>query len=175
MPHAAAQSRLAQAQAQQYVIQAQQQQQFLVSSMMMAPPGLDPRLQGLLGHWQGRDGTRYHVTEDSPSSLTVATTRPNGQRRITRGLISTAIDALVRWGRRGQYYLEESGLPLNAVWCEARCLAVDTMPTKHVVFEWSRLEDGERNRPTRESSCPPARGFGRCSRSRSRSRGTSGR
>jgi len=123
------------------------------------PSQLDSRLQGLLGAWLGRDGTQYDLTEDTPASLTVATIRPNGQSRTTRGLVSTELDALVRWGRRGQYYLEESGLPFSAVWCEARCLGSNAMPTKHVVFEWSRPAN-EESEARRDSSCPPVRGFG---------------
>ncbi|CAK0865786.1 unnamed protein product [Prorocentrum cordatum] len=124
----------------------------------------------------GRDGTRYQLTEDTPSSLTVTTVRPDGQRRTTRGLISNtgrrvAIDAMVRWGRKGQYYLEESGLPLNAVWCEARLLRTNEMPTKHVVFDWAREGHGAaEHQRGRDRSCPPARGFGRASGSSSRSR-----
>mmetsp|Transcript_131409 Transcript_131409/g.252994 ORF Transcript_131409/g.252994 Transcript_131409/m.252994 type:complete len:245 (-) Transcript_131409:22-756(-) len=153
-------------------------QQLMLGSMMAHPPELDRRLQELLGNWLGRDGTRYELTEDTPCSLTVATTRPNGQRRVTRGLISVNLDAMVRWGRNGQYYLEESGLPEAALWCEARYLATEDMPTRNVVFNWSREDDRcrDRSQQRRESSCPPARGFGRprrrrrsASRSRSRS------
>lgn len=125
-----------------------------------APSQLDARLRGLLGNWLGRDGTRYSLVEDTPTSLTVTTIRPNGQSRTTRGLVSTGLDALVRWGRNGQYYLEESGLPLSAVWCKAECLGADEMPTKHVVFEWSRPSSNEEHTSRRESSCPPTRGFG---------------
>lgn len=132
-------------------------------------PGLDFRLRGLLGSWEGRDGTKYVLTEDTPTSLTVKTIRPSGETRTTRGLVSTALDAMVRWGRRGQYYLEESALPDAALWCEARCLGTDAMPTKHVVFDWSRAAEG-RASPLRDASCPPARGFGRDDRSPLRQR-----
>merc|ERR1719221_1849318 len=108
------------------VVQAQQARR--IAAMLNRPAPLDIRLEPLLGEWEGRDGTHYSITEDSPTSLTVTTTRRDGQRRTTRGLISTDIDALVRWGRRGQYYLEEHGLPLQAVWCEARMLGTDDMP-----------------------------------------------
>ena len=132
--------------------------------------GASPVLVQKLGRL-GRDGTRYQLTEDTPSSLTVTTIRPDGQRRTTRGLISVAIDAMVRWGRKGQYYLEESGLPLNAVWCEARLLRTNEMPTKHVVFDWTREDHGAvEGQCARDRSCPPARGFGRESGSRSGSR-----
>merc|ERR1712060_838109 len=143
-------------------------QQFMMRAVVRGSEHLDPRLQGLLGCWLGRDGTRYELSEDTPSSLTVTTTRPNGQRRTTRGLVSAALDAYVRWGRNGQYYLEESGLPESAVWCEARCLGAESMPTKHVVFNWSREDANSSRDHVRDSSCPPARGFGRPSRSRSR-------
>lgn len=164
-------------QAMQAVQAVQAQQARRIAAMLNRPAPLDTRLEPLLGHWLGRDGTQYDITEDKPTSLTVTTTRRDGQRRTTRGLISTDIDALVRWGRRGQYYLEEHGLPQQAVWCEARMLASDDMPTKTRVFEWSRVDPSDRNGRARESSCPPARGFGRgsCSRSRGRRRSLSRR
>merc|ERR1712232_656019 len=123
----------------------------------------------LLGKWLGREGTRYELSEDTSSSLTVTTIRPNGQSRTTRGLVSAALDAYVQWGRNGQYYLEESGLPDNAIWCDARCLGENALPTRHVVFNWTR-ELGEKadREQSRDNSCPPARGFGRSSRSRDR-------
>lgn len=100
--------------------------------------GLDPRLQGLLGHWQGRDGSSYHITEDTASSLTVATTRRNGEMRTTRGLISTTFDGLVRWGKNGQYILADRGTTDGAMWCAAEGHTSHEVPKK--AFDWCRID-----------------------------------
>ncbi|CAK0865784.1 unnamed protein product [Prorocentrum cordatum] len=98
-PCAAERLRWTQAQAHaQYVVSTQQA--LLGAAAAQQPRALDPRLHPLLGRWMGRDGTRYQLTEDTPSSLTVTTVRPDGQRRTTRGLISNT-------GRRPGHELSE--------------------------------------------------------------------
>ncbi|CAE7630015.1 unnamed protein product [Symbiodinium pilosum] len=57
----------------------------------------------IVGTWQDAQGTEYKVSIDGPGSWTVATCRPDGRRRVTKGLLQVWQGAIY-WGT--SYYLD---------------------------------------------------------------------
>ena len=65
------------------------------------------RRNSLVGLWQDRGGSLLdHVVSfgNTPSTLSVATTRPNGQKRFTRDLIDIRGDSIF-WGKGEKPFL----------------------------------------------------------------------
>ena len=87
----------------------------------------------LLGRWEGQDGSSYLVQPHESWSLTVQTTRPNGVKRTTRGLIRRQA-FMVFWGQN--YILDKGGLPQFVFWQAKEGFAGRS-------FFWRRFEGGE--------------------------------
>ena len=67
-------------------------------------------MQALLGHWQGEDGSHYALTRNGDGRISVATCRPDGRERFTKGLITVQAvsgSVVVVWGRAERRFVLE--------------------------------------------------------------------
>ena len=85
----------------------------------------------LVGTWQDGKGTEYKVSQDGPASWTVKTCRPDGKKRVTKGLLQVWQGAIY-WGN--SYYLDI----LEDNYCNAENKGIIWQPIKwgKVAYRW---------------------------------------
>jgi len=87
-----------------------------------------------VGTWQDDKGTEYKVSRDGPARWTVETCRPNGHRRITKGLLKLW-EGAVYWG--SSYYLED---------CHKQWLTWKPLKEGKAEYHWYAAEEKKREK-----------------------------
>eukprot|EP00930_Biecheleria_cincta_P062275 TRINITY_DN47759_c0_g1_i1.p1 TRINITY_DN47759_c0_g1~~TRINITY_DN47759_c0_g1_i1.p1 ORF type:complete len:829 (-),score=163.30 TRINITY_DN47759_c0_g1_i1:10-2457(-) len=100
-------------------------------------------LELLLGSWIDGQGSRYDVElEACGTRCTVATTRPSGARRVTRGLVRLDASGCIRWASSFKLRADPAA-PESVVWANGR---------GGKAFEWFRQDSEDRKVKRKEKA-----------------------